>query len=1218
MSMNNGELMISILGDDTHKKIISMIESVDKDSEFEVMFSNYKKGSSINIKKFLSILEYLKNISNVQKKEIINSKMLDIIYAQSNELVYRISIDGSKDINTINKIMKRVSDKINSMMFRILTVNFKENKYAELSLIKKTKEFDDKIDVDDIDVRFRKSSELKLNNEEIETLSKLPHSDANKIIFRLKDRLSIYLYEDEKFKIRCDLTSIKQNVNFNRLNATHPKYELELEIECKKGYKKFLTPLYDNIIKLTKVLQQSNFVITKSQSENVLKYYCGIIGADPSTITQLSVRQPESIELINVTDRIMNKYAVTDKADGERFNLIIFDSKVYLISNNLDVIKFTGIELKKKLAEKYNGTIMDGEYIYIAKANNYAFMIFDCMFNGPTDIRKIVKLLDRHKIAEQIVNECFIFDGQNGYIPDDYGDGISNIGKLLEYHSKQIDKFYDGVNNDIMVKKTFPLIRKKYFIGVNGVMDNEIFKFSDLIWTKYLNKNKFPYMLDGLIYHPLEQDYNVSAKESKNPEYKWKPQNKNSIDFYIRFLKNPMTGMDYIAFDNTFSYEQDEYQDVKTYDPSVIRERHPYKICHLHVGRWSREGEEPVLFQEETNGYIAYLYLEDGEVRDREGNIIQDGTVVEFCYDMTDKRDAKYRWIPLKSRYDKTESVILYGKKYGNSFNTANKVWRSIVNPVTEVDISQLANDKIFVQHLKILKSKLSHEQIVAATKEDAYFQIRKDINKPMRHFHNYIKSIMIFTMCSGKYHTGKEKRKLSVLDLGIGEGQDIGKFYHAEIDHLVGVDLDYNGLYGDAKNSAFGRYNDQRSKRPGFPPMHFIQADITTKLRYDDQIKIIDAMTPENKKLLMKYFPNDDKKITQFDRINCQLAIHYAFKDDTTWENFKYNLNRFLKPGGYFLVTTFDAKIVLSKFVDDKIISHYTDEKGKKNVLFEVIKKFKDTPKGKIGTGYPIDVYNAWFMSEGEHYTEYLVDPDFIVSELQKDCNMDLVDTSPFSNIYEMHRDFVTKISKQMTTNVKTMNYISKDVASYYVKNEINEASFKNTELFRYYIFRKNDENMQIGGNKGDLLKENDYSIDRIDVEEYSFLQALNHILTEGKYKPETKLKVFTKQFNIKLLKDELIDTNYIKELCNKINIEHEDEDEKTENVLDGISVIVLEKDCDDVYNSIIYKGGKKMKNNIAMVLNEGGKYYPIHRNDKYVFSKKDKNVQDIISETN
>jgi hypothetical protein len=142
--------------------------------------------------------------------------------------------------------------------------------------------------------------------------------------------------------------------------------------------------------------------------------------------------------------------------------------------------------------------------------------------------------------------------------------------------------------------------------------------------------------------------------------------------------------------------------------------------------------------------------------------------------------------------------------------------------------------------------------------------------------------------------------------------------------------------------------------------------------------------------------------------------------------------------------------------------------------------------------------------------------------------------------------------------------------------------------------------------------------SIDRIDVEEYSFLQALNHILTEGKYKPETKLKVFTKQFNIKLLKDELIDTNYIKELCNKINIEHEDEDEKTENVLDGISVIVLEKDCDDVYNSIIYKGGKKMKNNIAMVLNEGGKYYPIHRNDKYVFSKKDKNVQDIISETN
>ena len=47
-------------------------------------------------------------------------------------------------------------------------------------------------------------------------------------------------------------------------------------------------------------------------------------------------------------------------------------------------------------------------------------------------------------------------------------------------------------------------------------------------------------MLDGLIYHPLIQSYVI--KNSKFVEYKWKPVDKNSIDFYIEFEKDPDTG----------------------------------------------------------------------------------------------------------------------------------------------------------------------------------------------------------------------------------------------------------------------------------------------------------------------------------------------------------------------------------------------------------------------------------------------------------------------------------------------------------------------------------------------------------------------------------------------------------------------------------------------------------------------------------------------------
>ena len=51
------------------------------------------------------------------------------------------------------------------------------------------------------------------------------------------------------------------------------------------------------------------------------------------------------------------------------------------------------------------------------------------------------------------------------------------------------------------------------------------------------------------------------------------------------------------------------------------------------------------------------MFLQDGEARDIEGNIIQDNTVVEFYYNNDPNIPDKHRWVPLRTRYDKTESV---------------------------------------------------------------------------------------------------------------------------------------------------------------------------------------------------------------------------------------------------------------------------------------------------------------------------------------------------------------------------------------------------------------------------------------------------------------------------------------------------------------------------------------------------------------------------------
>ena len=48
--------------------------------------------------------------------------------------------------------------------------------------------------------------------------------------------------------------------------------------------------------------------------------------------------QSVSLEIQHLVDYLPSKYSVTDKADGERNFLYITDGKVYLISNNLNIV----------------------------------------------------------------------------------------------------------------------------------------------------------------------------------------------------------------------------------------------------------------------------------------------------------------------------------------------------------------------------------------------------------------------------------------------------------------------------------------------------------------------------------------------------------------------------------------------------------------------------------------------------------------------------------------------------------------------------------------------------------------------------------------------------------------------------------------------------------------------------------------------------------------
>jgi SAM-dependent methyltransferase len=1193
------------------KHIEALFKKSSISDEFEVMFYNYKadKSNMFSMENFLIVLEYLKKRSTIKKERLEETTTLDITLSKKEN--YRISIHGAENIKNYLSFVHR---RKNHVIFKILLGKFLSGD-KNLSIIKKVREKDDVVNVDIYNTRFRLSNEIIPSKKEINMLKDIDESDRNNVIFRYKHRVSLFIKENKSEIFRIDLTNVKQNTNIGKIDLSVPRYELELDYVYKKRESK-LDSIYREIEILHKVIQQSNYLINKTEEDAVIQKYINILSVSSKKRMVLDARKPQSLEIQHVTDILPNKYAVTDKADGERCFLLIHNKNVYLITGTLHVKK-TGIELTKK-QESYNDTILDGEYIFLAKHNRHVFMAFDCLFNSGKDVRGEISLLKRLQEVDDVIKNCFTPDEYKGYNVKVY-EGKFDLHKILEFHKKQIDIMMDALDYDIRKNKKYPLIRKKYFTPSLGGQDNEIFKYSSMMWNKYVidSNNKCPYILDGLIYHPLDQQYVTTVKDSKYFEYKWKPVDKNSIDFYIRFEKDPDTRNEYILYDNTRS----EYVKGK-----------PYKVCHLFVGKMGKSGEQPTLFQRDNNKYIAYLFLNNGEVRDQEGDILKDGTVVEFYYNMDSSIDEKYRWVPMRTRYDKTESVWRYKRRYGNYIDIANRVWRSIINPFTIKDINLLSNDKQYRRHIDILRNKIDHSLILSERKENIYFQIRTNLAKPMRNFHNWIKSIIIYTYCNQAYERGK---KQVVLDIGCGKGQDLMKFYYTMVALYVGLDIDAETLLS-AVDGTVSRYEQLKRTHPNFPKMNFIQADGSVLLDYESQLKSFGSMTNLNKKLMQQYFSLDANKRTIFDRINCQFAIHYFLANETMWSNFCTNLDMYMKQGGYFLFTCFDGREVHKLLQDnEKYTSYYTNKKGEKKILFEIVKKYDNEDiKNGIGLGVAIDFHNALDFQEGVYRTEYLIDIDFMRDELDKRCDLEIIETDLFSNQFYIHSDFFKHIYKY-EENSKTREFFRKVAEFYDQKDSVNKACFNMTKLERFFVLRRREgvKKKQKGGTRmntanllmdrlegyNHILGSTTYYIRGTNIlKGFTFQEALYTAIQGEKYIPKNvSLHEFYNDIGIGLQPDNIIDTDTIVNMASMIQIGNEHEG-KVKTVLNGLNILVLEKDCDGDLNIEGYgKKNKLSKKDKTVILykDENG-YHTFYTSSlNSIFNATDKFVKKIIS---
>jgi hypothetical protein len=361
-------------------------------------------------------------------------------------------------------------------------------------------------------------------------------------------------------------------------------------------------------------------------------------------------------------------YLLTYKADGERGLLLIDKNSNVYVFDN----NLNNIIKTNIKMQNNHSTILDIEII--RTRTKIIFLIFDILVYESKDLRDNVNY---------------------------------NLYKRLE------------LINNIQYENDFYKIKPKQYI------DN--FQIGiDLM----INEIDSEYLKDGLIFVPINEPY-PSTKKWKNL-LKWKPSEKNTIDFWIKEKTKLDDGIKYELYINN---PENKENNLELFKPNTM----DFDSLDLKIEDWSIEDPKDITWE-------TIIYNNEHDLLTNQ--IFKGSTVVEFYWSFSENR-----FIPLKTRWDKLQSKT----KWGNNINVAKDIWKNIKNPVK-------------LQNLKNINNNNRNTSLF--------------LN--MRKFHNYIKNYLY------KYiaFENKESKTKSIIELCSGRGGDINKWIHNNFSKVLGFDI--------------------------------------------------------------------------------------------------------------------------------------------------------------------------------------------------------------------------------------------------------------------------------------------------------------------------------------------------------------------------------------------------------------------------------------------
>ena len=872
------------------------------------------------------------------------------------------------------------------------------------------------VDVNEYSVRFSLAEEKDLDkgNEAIEYIKNTNSSSMK--MYRLKNRYEVF---SENGLARIDFTSVKQSSktagsfkNSDTLKS-NVKYEIEVELLHSDKIKKmsvediFKEYMLVNYLILS-LVQKNRKVLNISQSNSILQNYMKLVdvkrsnkmnkfnkGRSSGGKFNFITASPVTLHVENISRNsnvktIMNSYAVTVKADGERRLLYVdTDDKVYLLDSNQNI---TNLDFALK---GWSGSLVECEYV----EDIGTVLMYDMLFSKGRDIRRTHLKVPPSKRSK------------------------NNLGRLdnLEYFKSDLKKMGNlGIKIDI----------KKYLFSTRS--DGcDIFEKAKELWC---DRENLLYHIDGLIFVPIKEHYPLQGK-TWNSLFKWKPPELNTIDFLVKTVKDK-NGSD---IRNPFLIE------VKGVQGDFERTFQQYKTLELYVGGNVKQNNgrsvygpkmfEPLDEDDEnemynrTNVFInTKNEMETKDILSGKMDTLNDNTIVEFGY--LPDREEGFRWFPYRVRYDKTEAYRNGANVFGNNEMTANDVFRAIMVPVTE---EVIVTGKIPPE----LKQKA--EQMVTKGKNNSqnnsYYKYVDSNYQPGKRasyqkFHTIWVKEQLFKSVAPSIIEGVNKMQGRLIDFASGKGGDIPRYKRSKYAYVLGIEQ-------DIKNIEKAKELYSKIPRPK-PKAYFVRGDLR-KLIFPNY----DAGLTENNRInLEKFLPT---KYT-FNAASVMFAFHYFFESEITIRSFLQNVTDNLEVGGHLVGTTFDGKKLFDKLKGKKKISGNLDGE----LLWSIEKKYKSRtfPNTRSSLGRYVDVF---VRSIGHVIPEPLVNFDY-VDTLMEEYGMEKVEIKSFSEYFDdMEKNgnnSMKGIAKDMSEAEKEWSFLSSAFIYKKVRNAADSVYSKLVKL--------------------------------------------------------------------------------------------------------------------------------------------------------------------------